>query len=131
MISSCAISYDFDSDELSNEIIKVEIINLFDYQGNLYPDDEKEYELLVTLNDELKDRFIEDFSMLEFKKYYGPPNMSPKGKCIKFYYDDESYAFITNYTYIRFNKDGSSYVSTQNLHTSEDAFMDLVSKYTT
>ena len=129
ILSSCAKSYDFDTDDLKSNVVKVEIIYLSEYQGSLYPDYEKEHELLVTLNDELKNLFIDDFSKLEFKKYYGSPNNSPKGNCLKFYYNDGSYAYITYYTFIRFSEDGSSYVSTQNLHTSDEMFMDLVDKY--
>jgi|GEM_PF-1908697 len=129
VLSSCTRSYDFDSENLRNEITKIEIIKLYDYQGDLYPDNEKEIEVLMILTEDLKNQFIDDFSLLTFEKYYGTPNNSPKGKCLKFYYDDGTYAYITYYTYLRFSEDGSNFVSTQNIHTSEKDFLDLIDNY--
>jgi hypothetical protein len=129
-LSACFSTFSFQSDELKIDVTKIEIIELDDYEGNLFPDSEKTYEVLVTLTNDVKDSFIEDFSLLEFKKYYGSPNKRPNGKCLKFYYSDESYAFISYYTFLKFSKDGTKYISTLNLHTSEDKFMDLIDTYT-
>lgn len=129
-LSSCTSAFNFSSDSLKSDITKIEIINLSDYEGTLFPDDEKDYEVLLTLIDVQKDNFIEDFTLLEYKRFYGSPNSSPKGICLKFYFNDETYAFITHYTYLHFDKDGSSYVSTQNIHTAESEFLALINRYT-
>lgn len=129
-LSSCTSTYMFDYDELSKEVAKIEIIQFSEYEGSLYPDQEKSYVVLLTLVNEQKDNFIQEFALLEYKRFSGSPNNRPQGICLKFYYFDETYAFITNYTYLHFNQDGDSYQSTLNIHTDEGSFMDLINRYT-
>jgi hypothetical protein len=128
-LSSCIRAFYFDHVQLKNEINKIEIILFSYYEGKLYPDSEKEYEVLLTLLDEQKDFFLEDFSNLKFERFYGSPNYSPKGICLKIYYFDETYGFINQNTSIRFNKEGTQYVSSQNIYLSETIFLDFIGKY--
>ena len=124
-LSSCASSYHFSEDELKMGVSKIEIIQFVEYEGSLYPDQEKSYEVLLTLVNEQKDNFIQEFTLLEYKRYNGSPNNSPQGICLKFYFNDGTYAFITSYTYLHFNEDGSGFISTLNIHTEEASFLDL------
>lgn len=129
ILTGCNLSHTFNSESLKNSVTKVEIIDLSEYEGSLYPDDEKSYDVLITLVDDQIENFIDDFVQLEYKKYYGPPNDSPKGVCIKMFFSDETYAVISYYTFLHFKKDGKGYLSTLNIHTDETDYFELISKY--
>lgn len=129
LLVGCTSSFSFNYENLKNEVTKVEIIRLSDYEGTLYPDMDKNYVILITLVDEEKDKLLLELSKIEFTHFYGSPNYSPKDLCLKLYYNDGTYGFINQNTSFRFNEDGSKYVTSQSVSTSEDSFINLILQF--
>ena len=129
LLVGCTKSFYYDYEEMKDEIEKIEIINIHQYDGTLYPDKDKDCDLLKILIGEEKDELLLDLSKIKITFFHGSPNYSPVGLCLKLYYEDQTYGFMNHYTFFKFNKDGTKYVYSKNAHALEEEFNNLLSKF--
>ena len=129
LLSGCSRDYYFEFEELSKNVHTIEIIKFEEYDGKLYPDKDKSYELLKILTGEEKDIFLQTLSEIKYEILYGSPHYSPKDICLKLLYEDGSYAYINQNTFLHFNKEGTNYISSKNIRTRQQEFNELIKKY--
>ena len=119
IISGCSKKFTFESDELKNDINKVEI---------LFYSSPSDSELLVTIEEknDLED-FINEFSKIKLTITYGAPG-NIDGYCIKLIYNNNNYYLITN-NHLEFRDENNKLIKENRIKSDVNQFEDLINKF--
>jgi len=120
MLTSCKreISYIVDKNEVS-------FIQIIDVTGH---GDEVTYSVLVQINDDELNDFIDDLAKVTFVQHYGEPQ-GLFGTCIYIGYSNLDYEIIGS-EYIERSNSNNKVISWHNYYASLTEYEDLIEKYT-
>lgn len=118
-LSACAKNFKYEYDKMIKEVEKIEIV----FVNQFYP--EKDIELLKDLDETEMKECLFELSKFNFKELYGAPS-NIKHYCIKIYYINGDYEFVSNKTAQKLNS-SNSFVYQKNINF--DDIENFISNY--